>query len=67
MMSRNPVVRKLFKLQRVDTLRRTLVTRWMPVDICSTFQRLDIFHGVKKQGFVIKVHGLSSSGCRQLL
>ena len=40
---------EIIKLQRVDTLRRTLVTRWMPVDIGSTFQRLDIFHGVKKQ------------------
>ncbi len=56
MMSRESGGEEIIRLQRVDTLRRTLVTRWMPVDICSTFQRLDIFHGVKKQRFVVKVH-----------
>ncbi|BDO03177.1 hypothetical protein KAM644c_26900 [Klebsiella quasipneumoniae subsp. quasipneumoniae] len=54
-------------MQGVDALRGATVAPGMPVHVIVTFQGLDIFHGVKKQGFVIKVHGLSSSGCRQLL
>lgn len=57
----------IIELQGIDTLRGARGSFTMPVYVIIAFQRLDILHGVKKQGFVVKVHGLSSSGYRLLL
>ena len=52
-----PQRQKVIELLSIYFLTRPRVAALLPVNIRAAFERLDILHGVKKKGFVVRVHG----------